>query len=101
MQQLAAKGESREMKSIHVEVTPQLIEKVAAVVKKNRSGFSHTLAGSIAEDVIEYLAVGSASSAAVDRDNTSTAWRSNEAGNPRTGLPPLLVDILANQRDSA
>ena len=101
MLQLAAKSELREMRAIHVEVTPQLMANVAAVVQKNWCGVSHTRADSIAEDVIEYLAVRSASGAAADRDSTSTQWRSSESRHPRAGLPPLLVDILANQRDSA
>jgi hypothetical protein len=92
------------MKSIHVEVTPQLIESVASVIQGNCGAVSELLAGFIAEDVIEYLVICSASErGAADQeiDNTSTQWRINKMNESQAGLSTLLVDILANRRDSA
>jgi hypothetical protein len=96
--------ESINMKSIHVEVTPQLIERVASVIQGNCAGVSELLARFIAEDVVEYLAVRSASESGLadqDIDNTSTPFRINKMKESRAGMPMLLVDILANRRDSA
>jgi hypothetical protein len=90
--------------SIRVEVTPQLIEKVASVIRENCAGVTELLAGFIAEDVIEYLVVRSASengSADQEIDNSSAHWRINKMKESQTGLPMLLVDILANRKDSA
>lgn len=92
------------MKSIHVEVTPQLVDRVASVIQENCAGVGELLARFVAEDVIEYLVTRSASdsgSADQEMDHTPAQWRVNKLKNSQAGLPMLLMDILANRRDSA
>ena len=92
------------MQSIRVEVTPQLIEKVASVIRENCAGVTELLAGFIAEDVLEYLVVRSISeNGPADQaiDDSPARWRNNKVSESRAGMPMLLADILANRRDSA